>query len=173
MHARVVQTGNTASQTVQLPAAAFRNKQISILGQSIFVTPIDVRRTAYAALAQAARGGAISLDMTSARLDEAGAAWRRLAEGAPEEFYGISYTKGVGWLFGDVTEGPSYVWDTTNLARSAGSAFTAWARNSTASGCSSPRSGGNARTDRRTQRLSRARRRTNAHHRGQAASPVP
>ena len=72
-------------QTVQLPAAVFRNKHISIIGQSIFVAPIEVRRTAYAALAQAALDGAISLDTTSARLDESGAAWRRLAEGAPEK----------------------------------------------------------------------------------------
>jgi NADPH2:quinone reductase len=85
MHARVVQTGNAASPTVQLPAAVFRNKHISIIGQSVFVAPIEVRRTAYTALAQAALDGAISLDTTSAHLDEAGAAWRRLAEGAPEK----------------------------------------------------------------------------------------
>jgi NADPH:quinone reductase len=85
MHARVIQTGNAASPTVQLPAAVFRNKHISIIGQSIFVAPIEVRRTAYAALAQAALDGAISLDTTSARLEESGAAWRRLADGAPEK----------------------------------------------------------------------------------------
>jgi NADPH2:quinone reductase len=85
MHARVVQTGNAASPTVQLPAAVFRNKHISIIGQSIFVAPIEVRRTAYTALAQAALDGAISLDTTSAPLDEADAAWRRLAGGAPEK----------------------------------------------------------------------------------------
>jgi NADPH:quinone reductase-like Zn-dependent oxidoreductase len=85
MHARVVQTGNAASPTVQLPAAVFRNKHISIIGQSIFVAPIEVRRTAYTALAQAALGGAISLDTTSTPLDEADAAWRRLGEGAPEK----------------------------------------------------------------------------------------
>lgn len=85
MHARVVQTGNAASPTVQLPAAAFRNKHISIIGQSVFVAPIEVRRGAYAALAGAALDGAISLDTTAARLDEVSAAWRRLAEGAPEK----------------------------------------------------------------------------------------
>jgi NADPH2:quinone reductase len=83
MRARVVQTGNAASPTMQLPAAVFRNKHISIIGQSVFVAPIEVRRTAYTALAQAALDGAISLDTTSARLEEVGAAWRRLAEGAP------------------------------------------------------------------------------------------
>ena len=71
--------------TVQLPAAVFRNKHISIIGQSVFVAPIEVRRTAYTALAQAALDGAISLDTTSARLDEVAVAWRRLAEGAPEK----------------------------------------------------------------------------------------
>jgi hypothetical protein len=39
----------------------------------------------HTALAQAALDGAISLDTTSARLDEVGVAWRRLAEGAPEK----------------------------------------------------------------------------------------
>jgi len=85
MNARVVQTGNAASPTVRLPAAAFRNKHISIIGQSVFVAPIEVRRAAYAALGRAALDGAISLDTTAARLDDVGAAWRRLAEGAPEK----------------------------------------------------------------------------------------
>ena len=85
MHARIVQTGNAASPTVVLPAAVFRNKHISIIGQSVFVAPIEVRRAAYTALAQAALDGEISLDTTTARLDDVSAAWRRLADGAPEK----------------------------------------------------------------------------------------
>ena len=85
MHARIVQTGNAASPTVQLPAAVFRNKHISIIGQSVFVAPIEVRRGAYTALAQAALDGAVSLDTTTARLDDVSAAWRRLADGAPDK----------------------------------------------------------------------------------------
>lgn len=84
-HARLVQTGNAASPTVSLPAAVFRNKQMSIIGQALFGTPIDVRRDAYARLAQAALNGAITLDTTSARLDGAADAWIRLAKGAPQK----------------------------------------------------------------------------------------
>jgi NADPH:quinone reductase len=85
MYARLVQTGNAASPTAQLPAAVFRNKHMSIIGQSVFVAPIDVRRTAYAKLADAAMRGLITLDTTSARLDQVGDAWSRLASGAPEK----------------------------------------------------------------------------------------
>jgi NADPH2:quinone reductase len=85
MYARLVQTGNAANQTAKLPAAVFRNKHMSIIGQSVFVAPIDVRRTAYAKLADAAMRGLITLDTTSTRLDQVGDAWSRLASGSPEK----------------------------------------------------------------------------------------
>ncbi|WP_230418798.1 MDR/zinc-dependent alcohol dehydrogenase-like family protein [Catenulispora pinistramenti] len=40
-YARLVQTGNAASPTLQLHAGSFRNKQMSLIGQSVFLAPIE------------------------------------------------------------------------------------------------------------------------------------
>jgi NADPH:quinone reductase-like Zn-dependent oxidoreductase len=85
MYARLVQTGNSASPTAQLVAAVFRNKHMSIIGQSVFVAPLEVRRTAYAKLTDAALRGLITLDTTAVRLDQVGEAWTRLTTGSPEK----------------------------------------------------------------------------------------
>jgi NADPH2:quinone reductase len=83
MHSRIVQVGNASGPTSPLLASVFRNKGMSIIGMSIFATPIDARRQAYANLAKHAVGGSIGLHYDAVPLDAVDKAWTALKAGSP------------------------------------------------------------------------------------------
>lgn len=82
MHARLVQTGNAAGAVSPLAAPVFRNKHISIIGQSVVVAPHAVRRDAYGKLARAALGGSITVETQTMPLDAIESTWMQLSSGA-------------------------------------------------------------------------------------------
>lgn len=81
MHARLIQVANASGPTAPLAAAAFRNKQMSILGFSLFLTPIDIRRDAYTRLLAKAAQGALNIDTDTSHLDDIEPTWARLQAG--------------------------------------------------------------------------------------------
>jgi NADPH2:quinone reductase len=83
--ARIVQVGNAAAPAARLSAPVFRNKHISIIGNSFFLAPIDVRRAAYGQLTKHALSGAITLDVETVKLDTFEQTWQRLQQGAPRK----------------------------------------------------------------------------------------
>ncbi len=84
-HARLIQVANVAGPTAPLAAAAFRNKQMSILGFSLFLTPIDIRRDAYTRLLAKAAQGALNIDTDTSHLDDIEPTWARLQAGPPDK----------------------------------------------------------------------------------------
>ena len=85
MHARLIQVANVSGPTAPLAAAIFRNKQMSILGFSLFLTPLDVRRDAYARLLAKAAQGAFAIDIDTSHLDDIQPTWARLQAGQPDK----------------------------------------------------------------------------------------
>ncbi len=85
MHARLIQVANVSGPTAPLAAAVFRNKLMSILGFSMFLTPIDIRRDAYTRLLATAAQGAIGIDIDTSHLDQIGPTWARLQAGPPDK----------------------------------------------------------------------------------------
>ncbi|MGW3628167.1 quinone oxidoreductase family protein [Streptomyces sp. NPDC000880] len=85
MGARFVQVGNAAGPTAPLAAPVFRNKHISIIGSSVVVAPVDVRRAAYQQLTRHALDGALTVDLETVRLDAIQQTWQRLQQGAPHK----------------------------------------------------------------------------------------
>jgi NADPH2:quinone reductase len=85
MHARLIQVGNAAGPTAPIAAPVFRNKHISIIGNSVFVAPVDVRRAAYQQLTRFALDGAITVDLETVKLDAIEQTWQRLQQGAPRK----------------------------------------------------------------------------------------
>lgn len=81
MYARLIQVASVSGPTAPLAAPVFRNKQMSILGFSLFVTPLDVRRDAYTRLLARAAEGAFDIDIDSSHLDEIESTWARLRAG--------------------------------------------------------------------------------------------
>ncbi len=85
MHARLIQVANVSGPTAPLAAAVFRNKLMSILGFSLFLTPIDVRRDAYTRLLAQAAEGAFHVDIDASHLDDIEPTWARLQAGPPDK----------------------------------------------------------------------------------------
>jgi NADPH:quinone reductase-like Zn-dependent oxidoreductase len=85
MHSRIVQVGNASGPASPLLASVFRNKGMSIIGMSIFATPIDARREAYANLAKHALSGAIGLRYDAVPLGAVDEAWAALKAGSPSK----------------------------------------------------------------------------------------
>jgi NADPH2:quinone reductase len=83
VNARIVQIGNASGSIAPLLAPVFRNKHISIIGQSIFVAPQDVRRDAYTKLGNAAARGEITLDTSVSPLRSVVSSWETLVAGSP------------------------------------------------------------------------------------------
>jgi NADPH2:quinone reductase len=79
--ARVVQVGNSAGASAHLVAPAFRNKLVTIIGHTNFLTPFEVRRAAYQRLTRHAAEGRIRLDAKRVPLADASQAWGQLREG--------------------------------------------------------------------------------------------
>jgi len=79
--ARIVQLGQSAGATAEIPSALIRGKQLEIFGYSNLDVPDDVRRNAYLELVGHAAGGDISFPIETYPLERMAEAWQRQAEG--------------------------------------------------------------------------------------------
>lgn len=80
--ARIVQIGASAGPEATIPSAAIRGKMLVLMGHTNFAAPLEVKREAYARLAEAAARGEIRADVDPLGLDQVGEAWRRLEAGS-------------------------------------------------------------------------------------------
>jgi NADPH:quinone reductase-like Zn-dependent oxidoreductase len=83
--ARLVQLGASAGDEATLPSAAIRGKLLVILGLSVAVAPLEVKREAYRRLAAAAVSGELRIGVATVALEEVQEAWRCLQHGAHEK----------------------------------------------------------------------------------------
>ncbi|WP_067177236.1 quinone oxidoreductase family protein [Microtetraspora niveoalba] len=79
--ARLIQVGNSAGPTASLPAPNFRNKLVTIIGHTNFLTPFEARRSAYQHLMEHAAARRIHLELEQILLTDAAQAWEQLKEG--------------------------------------------------------------------------------------------
>ncbi len=79
--ARIVQLGQGAGAEATISSAAVRGKLLTIMGHSNGAAPPDVKREAYARLAQAADAGELTVAVDPMALHQVGEAWARLAAG--------------------------------------------------------------------------------------------
>ncbi|WP_327403355.1 zinc-binding dehydrogenase [Streptomyces sp. NBC_01288] len=80
--ARYVQVGNSAGAASTIVGPVLRNKPLTLIGHGLFVTPVEVRRSAYARLAGHAAEGEITMDLERTRLADIGETWEHLRAGA-------------------------------------------------------------------------------------------
>ena len=80
--ARYVQVGSAAGDASTITGLALRNKLLTLVGHSLFATPAEVRRSAYAELAGHARDGKLTLDLEQTRLQDISVTWEQLKTGA-------------------------------------------------------------------------------------------
>jgi NADPH:quinone reductase-like Zn-dependent oxidoreductase len=80
--ARIVQIGQGASAEATVTSAAIRGKLLTILGHSNGAAPPDLKREAYARMADAVAGGQLRVEVERLPLEQVQQAWRRLQEGA-------------------------------------------------------------------------------------------
>ena len=83
--ARYVQVGSSAGPTSTIDAPAFRSKLLTLIGHSLFATPVEDRRSAYTRLAGHATDGKITLDLEQTRLDDISQTWEYLKTGPPRK----------------------------------------------------------------------------------------
>ena len=81
MGARYVQVGSSAGATSTITAATIRNKLLTLVGQGMVGTPVEVRRSAYAQLMRHAVDGKFTLDLEQTRLDDISQTWEHLKNG--------------------------------------------------------------------------------------------
>jgi NADPH2:quinone reductase len=79
---RLVQIGNAASPTLELPAGAFRQTSTSIIGYTTANTTPQERASAYGALTEHAAAGRIVVDVERIPLRDVAVAWERQASHA-------------------------------------------------------------------------------------------
>jgi len=79
---RLVQIGAGAGAEVTIPSAPIRGKMLVVMGHTNFAAPPEVKREAYAKLAEAAARGEIVIDVDRIPLEQVGEAWDRLAAGS-------------------------------------------------------------------------------------------
>jgi NADPH2:quinone reductase len=79
--ARIVQIGQSAGATAEIPSALVRGKQLEILGYSNHEVPDDVRRNAYLELVGCAASGDVNFPIETYPLERVAEAWRRQVEG--------------------------------------------------------------------------------------------
>ena len=79
--ARIVQLGQSAGATAEIPSALVRGKQLEILGYSNLEVPDEVRRAAYLELIVHACEGRVSFPIETYPLDRVTEAWERQAAG--------------------------------------------------------------------------------------------
>jgi NADPH2:quinone reductase len=80
--ARLVHLGTSASGHATLPSAAIRGKMLVIMGHSYFAPPLEVKREAYARMAEAATRGQLSVETEPIGLERVAEAWRRVQDSA-------------------------------------------------------------------------------------------
>jgi NADPH:quinone reductase-like Zn-dependent oxidoreductase len=80
--ARLVQVGSGAGAEATLPSAAIRGKMLVLMGHTNFAAPPEVKREAYARLAEAAARGELRVEADPLALEQVGVAWERLAAGS-------------------------------------------------------------------------------------------
>ena len=83
--ARYIQVGSSAGPTSTITAPAFRNKLLTLVGHSLFATPAEVRRSAYAQMAGHAIDGKLTADLERTRLEDISGTWEHLKTGAPRK----------------------------------------------------------------------------------------
>jgi NADPH:quinone reductase len=79
--ARVVQLGQSAGPTAEVPSALVRGKQLDILGYANPQLPLELRRSAYEELLRHAAAGEVSFPIEPYPFDRVGEAWERQAAG--------------------------------------------------------------------------------------------
>ncbi len=80
--ARYIQVGNAAGATSTIPGLVLRNKLLTLVGHSLFATPAELRRSAYAQLAGHAIDGKFTVDLEQTRLEDIRRTWEHLKTGA-------------------------------------------------------------------------------------------
>jgi NADPH:quinone reductase len=79
--ARVVQVGQSAGATAEIPSALVRGKQLDILGYANPQLPLELRREAYLELASRACAGEFEFPTETYALEQVTEAWERQAAG--------------------------------------------------------------------------------------------
>ncbi len=79
--ARIVQIGQSAGATAEIPSALVRGKQLEILGYSNFEVPDAVRREAYLELVRHAAAGEVTFPIETYPFERAAEAWAKQAAG--------------------------------------------------------------------------------------------
>jgi NADPH:quinone reductase-like Zn-dependent oxidoreductase len=79
---RYIQVGNSAGASAAITGLVLRNKLLTLIGHSLFATPAEARRSAYAQLAGAALDGKLTVDLERTRLEDIGRTWEHLKAGA-------------------------------------------------------------------------------------------
>jgi NADPH2:quinone reductase len=79
--ARVVQLGQSAGATAEIPSALVRGKQLDILGYGNPQLPLELRRQAYLELARRACAGEVEFPIESYPFEQVTEAWERQAAG--------------------------------------------------------------------------------------------
>jgi NADPH2:quinone reductase len=80
--ATVVNLGQSAGATAELPSAAVRFKNLTILGHTNYALPEDELTEHYHRLVGHVAAGEIVFEVERVPLDDAASAWRRQADGA-------------------------------------------------------------------------------------------
>jgi NADPH2:quinone reductase len=83
--ARYIQVGNSAGAASTITGLVLRNKLLTLVGHSLFATPAEVRRSAYAQMAGHAIDGKLTMDLEQTRLEDIGGTWEHLKTGAPRK----------------------------------------------------------------------------------------
>ena len=83
--ARYVQVGSPAGDASTISGLVLRNKLLTLVGHSLFATPADARRSAYAQLTRHALDGKFTADLELSRLEDIGQTWEHLKAGAPRK----------------------------------------------------------------------------------------
>lgn len=78
---RLIQIGQSAGATAELPSSAIRGTLAEIRGHTNFLAPYEVRAAAYRAMAEHAAAGRLRVDVERLPLSEVETAWERQAAG--------------------------------------------------------------------------------------------
>jgi NADPH2:quinone reductase len=79
--ARIVQLGQSAGATAEIPSGLVRGKQLEILGYANPQLPVDLRRAAYGELVGHAAAGRVRFPIDTYPLDRLSEAWERQVAG--------------------------------------------------------------------------------------------
>ena len=80
--ARYIQVGSSAGAASTITGLVLRSKLLTLVGHSLFATPAEARRSAYAQLAGHAIDGKLTVDLERTRLEDISGTWEHLKAGA-------------------------------------------------------------------------------------------